>query len=344
MMALTHAALAAAGCTIILGSIDPLTIAGAILGSQLPDLDTSTSSLGQILFPVSRWIEKRYAHRTVTHSFLATLTLVLILVPIGFYGGFLRPMAAISIGHFIACFSDCFTKQGVQLFYPKPVWCVAGANPNRRITTGSPAEYWVLCGAIAIFLFTAQAISGGGISAQFAQSVGLSGNVAAKQFNDKSARNHLWAEVKGSFSTTRTRADGRYFVAGLEGKEFILANEKGFYRTGKQILSQSVKLDSGAKAKTSIQVVILRDDEIDSKLSQIAQSNPNSLILLTGNLRIDSPDSVQVEQKTDRLPTLSLSGSTVRLDHHPLNQAAKDLAEQYATGQLSARIITPNPL
>ena len=150
--------------------------------------------------------------------------------------------------------------------------------------------------------------------------------------------------MKGSYTTTRTRADGRYFVAGLEGKEFILANEKGFYRTGKQILSQSLKLESGTGATTSTQIIVLRDDEIDSRLSQIAQSNPNSLILLTGNLRIDSPDSVKSEQKADRLATLSLSGSTVKLDHHPLNQAAKDLVEQYATGQLSARIITPNPL
>lgn len=343
-MALTHAALAAAGSTIILGSIDPLTIAGAILGSQLPDLDTSTSSLGQILFPVSRWIEKRYAHRTVTHSFLATIAIALILVPIGLYSGFLLPLIAVPIGHLIACFSDCFTKQGVQLFYPKPVWCVAGANPNRRITTGSPAEYWILCSAIAVFLFTAQAMSSGGLGAQFAQSVGLSGNVAAKQFTEKSASQHLWAEIKGSFTTTRTRADGRYFVAGLDGKEFILVNEKGFYRTEKQILTQSVKLDSGTSATTSTQVILFRDDEIDSKLSQVAQSHPNSLILLTGNLRIDSPDSVQHEQKADRLATLSLSGSTVKLDHHPLNQAAKDLAEQYATGQLSIRIITPNPL
>lgn len=343
-MALTHAALAAAGSTIILGSIDPMTIAGAILGSQLPDLDTSTSSLGQILFPVSRWIEKRYAHRTITHSFLATIVLVLILVPIGLYSGFLLPFIAIPIGHLIACFSDCFTKQGVQLFYPKPVWCVAGANPNRRITTGSPAEYWILCSAIALFLFTAQAMSSGGLGAQFAQSVGLSENVAAKQFTEKSASHHLWAEVKGSFTTTRTRADGRYFVAGLDRKEFILANEKGFYRTDKQILAQSVKLEPGTSATTSTQVILFRDDEIDSKLSQMAQDNPNSLILLTGNLRIDSPDSVQHEQKADRLATLSLSGSTVKLDHHPLNQAAKDLAEQYATGQLSARIITPNPL
>ncbi len=343
-MALTHAALAAAGSTIILGSIDPLAIAGAILGSQLPDLDTSTSSLGQILFPISRWIEKRYAHRTVTHSILATIALALILVPIGFYSGFILPFSAIPIGHFIACFSDCFTKQGVQLFYPKPVWCVAGANPNRRITTGSPTEYWVLCGAIAIFLFTAQAMSNGGIGAQFAQSVGLSENVAIKQFTEKSATQHLWAQVQGDFSTSRTRADGRYFVAGLDGKEFILVNEKGFYRTEKQILSKSLKLEPGTGATTSTQVVVFRDDEIDSKLSQIAQSNPNSLILLTGNLRIDSPDSVVSEQKADRLPTLSLSGSTVKLDHHPLNQAAKDLAEQYATGQVTARIISPNPL
>ena len=50
-MSLTHALIAAAGASLILSSADPMILGLAILGSQLPDLDTSTSLIGQVCFP-----------------------------------------------------------------------------------------------------------------------------------------------------------------------------------------------------------------------------------------------------------------------------------------------------
>ena len=43
MMAITPAAIAAAGNSLILGTANPFNLGLAVLGSQLPDLDASTS-------------------------------------------------------------------------------------------------------------------------------------------------------------------------------------------------------------------------------------------------------------------------------------------------------------
>ncbi len=43
MLAITHAAIAAAGTSLILGTGEPLPLGLAILGSQLADLDTTTA-------------------------------------------------------------------------------------------------------------------------------------------------------------------------------------------------------------------------------------------------------------------------------------------------------------
>ena len=51
MMSLTHCAIAAAGTSLILGTAAPLPLGLAILGSQLPDLDTTTSTIGKNLLP-----------------------------------------------------------------------------------------------------------------------------------------------------------------------------------------------------------------------------------------------------------------------------------------------------
>jgi inner membrane protein len=53
MMFTTHAAIALFGTSRLLSTADPLTLGLALLGSQLPDIDTSTSLIGQIAFPNS---------------------------------------------------------------------------------------------------------------------------------------------------------------------------------------------------------------------------------------------------------------------------------------------------
>jgi LexA-binding, inner membrane-associated putative hydrolase len=63
-MSITHATIAVAGTSLILGTASPLPLALAILGSQLPDIDTTTSTIGQICYPIAQWIETRYPHCT----------------------------------------------------------------------------------------------------------------------------------------------------------------------------------------------------------------------------------------------------------------------------------------
>ncbi|MEW6498839.1 MAG: metal-dependent hydrolase [Cyanobacteriota bacterium] len=71
MMAITHAALASAAVPLILSASNPMVLGLAILGSQLPDIDTTSSLTGQVFYPISNRLEERYPHRTATHSFLA---------------------------------------------------------------------------------------------------------------------------------------------------------------------------------------------------------------------------------------------------------------------------------
>ncbi len=80
MMAITHAAIAvsAASLTFGLGTNNPVALGLALLGSQLPDLDTTTSTIGQICFPLSNWLEDNFPHRSITHSLLATAVLAAI--------------------------------------------------------------------------------------------------------------------------------------------------------------------------------------------------------------------------------------------------------------------------
>ncbi|WP_138984645.1 metal-dependent hydrolase, partial [Crocosphaera watsonii] len=85
MMGLTHSAIAAASVSFALGEVSPLVTGLAIIGSQLPDLDTSTSLIGQVCFPISSFIEDRFPHRSITHSLLATAFFALLSFPLYYY-------------------------------------------------------------------------------------------------------------------------------------------------------------------------------------------------------------------------------------------------------------------
>ncbi len=187
MLAITHAAIAAAGTSLILGTASPLSLGLAIIGSQLPDLDTTTSTIGKIFFPISSWIEDRFPHRSITHSLLATAAIAVV----SLLGGYFLleqtfALIALPLGHLLACFSDTFTKQGVQLFYPEPVWAISVSNPRRRLKTGGAGELWVLGIAIALLCLGIYLANGGGITQKVSQNLGLRDGIV-RVYNENAA-------------------------------------------------------------------------------------------------------------------------------------------------------------
>jgi inner membrane protein len=341
MMALTHSAIAAAAAGFSLGTTDPLVMGMAILGSQLPDLDTSTSLIGQICFPVSRWLEARFPHRTLTHCFLATGAIALVSFLLWRSGLDWKAAAALPIGHLVSCFADTFTKQGVQLFFPASAWCVFGSNPNRRLTTGGVGEYWVLAGAIALVALNIHLTGSGGIVRVAGQSLGLKSEAIAT-YNQSAASQQVWAEVKGVFTSDRTRADGKYFVIDAVGSDFIISDEKAIYQTGQQIAIEKLTISPGDKAQTQIQTLTFDDEEAVPKLQQLKASNPNAAIFITGDLTIDFPEDVEIPVQTG-YPTAAVTGSTLKLSYEGVEKAISYLTEQYAIGSLSLKIVQPRP-
>jgi inner membrane protein len=343
MMALTHSAIAAAAAGFSLGTTDPLVMGMAILGSQLPDLDTSTSLIGQICFPVSRWLEARFPHRTLTHCFIATAAIALVSFLLWRSGLDWKAAAALPIGHLVSCFADTFTKQGVQLFFPASAWCVFGSNPNRRLTTGGVGEYWVLAGAIALVALNIHLTGSGGIVRVAGQSLGLKSE-AISTYNQSAASQQVWAKVEGVYASDRTDASGKYFILDTVGNEFIVLDRNGkIYQTNQQILTTKVTTEVGATAQTQIQTLTFDDEDAVPKLQQLKASHPNAAIFVTGDLTIDFPEDVELPVPTG-YPTAQVSGATLKLSYEGIEKAIELLTEQYAIGSLGVKVISPAPI
>jgi inner membrane protein len=333
MMAITHAAIAAAGTSLIVGSANPLILALSITGSQLPDLDTSTSTIGQVLFPISSWIEDRFPHRSITHSFLATAFLAAVSFGICYY--FSQPWKialALPLGHLLSSFSDCFTKQGVQLFWPEKAWCISVSNPRRRLTTGGTGEYWVLTVAIALLIVSIQIAGSGGIQGQVTQSLGLRDGAIAT-YNQNAASQEIWADVVGVFASDRTTANGRYFVVDAVGNEFVLMDSTGnIYKTGTDILAEKVTTTTGKPQTTQLLTLTFNDEHPTQQLNQIPLGK---LSFVSGQLTVDFPEDIPVEQSN----VYQLSGSTIKFNYCSLEKVKELIREQYVIGTLNIKVI-----
>jgi inner membrane protein len=148
----------------------------------------------------------------------------------------------------------------------------------------------------------------------------------------------------GTWAADRTRADGKYFAIANEGKEFIVTDGKGaFYKTGQQILSDRITAAIGNPATTQLQTVSFMDEEIAPKLQEIVASQPNALILLSGSIVVDLPENVRIPVEANRFQTAKVADKTVTLTFHPIELALQQLGEQYVTGTLTVKVISPRP-
>lgn len=341
MMAITHSLISATGAILVLGDSSPLVVGAAILGSQLPDIDTTESAMGRLLFPLARFIEDRFPHRSLTHSLLFTCGIAIASIPIYLY---VNPKIALALplGHLLSCMADTFTKQGVQLLYPSPMWIITGSNPNARLSTGSKGEFWLI-GLVTIgLLISLNVATKGGFKVSVDRILGLQDGIV-NIYNMQGKTNHIFVEVNGVSAKDRSPINQEYFLIGAGEKQLILADSKGIYKTEVDILPKRLISRIGANATTKLDTISFNEDELFPKLVEIYQANKNSLIYLTGSLTVDSPEEINFTPAPNQLAPITVNGNTVILEYCPIQLAGRYLLNQFVTGQLELKIIYPAP-
>ena len=146
MMAGSHVAIGAAAWLIAaprlgLPALEPLSLALAVAGSLLPDIDHPQSWVGKRTKPLSTMIAAILGHRGATHSLLAVIGCAWLLLHDGYSGAFVAPVL---VGYLSHLAGDLLTPRGLRLAWPfKGTW----ALPLCR--SGSPFEPLVVAMVLA---------------------------------------------------------------------------------------------------------------------------------------------------------------------------------------------------
>ena len=121
-----------------LSPLDPVSLALALGGSLLPDIDHPASWVGRRSQPISTMISGVFGHRGITHSALAVVVLVALLSR----GGYSRAVtSAFAVGYLSHLAADMLTPSGLRLAWPLRKTCGVPLY-----NTGSATEAVIVAG------------------------------------------------------------------------------------------------------------------------------------------------------------------------------------------------------
>lgn len=124
----------------------------AALASGLPDIDLPTSKIGRLFWFISAPLERRFGHRTLTHSLVMLIALAVLTYPLTW----LQPLYWGSVvgGYWSHLWLDMANVRGIDLLWPAPLRLVTPGNRHWRLTVGGKGEMILL----AILLVIAAAL------------------------------------------------------------------------------------------------------------------------------------------------------------------------------------------
>jgi inner membrane protein len=332
----------ATATSLLLETANPgLLLIGAVAG-LLPDVDISTSVAGRTFPWVSHWLERRFPHRSCTHSLVASAVVCVVFYGCAYFsGGQFLPLAhAVCIGYFFGWLIDVFTKSGVEMFWPSPARCVCPGNRKFRLTTGSAAEYGLLIVVVAVAIISFNINIHGGLLTEFNRLIASPSGVE-DIYRHKGSDHLIVAHIQGVRSLDNSPIKGDFTIITDHATGFIVQSPDGkIYKVGSdstaQIITQQITADESRVAFTQIKSFTLDDNDLGATLKQFDNSN---LVFVSGQLTIDDPQGVQYTPDPFQFPCVKLSGSTLEMEVAPLSLILSYFRNQYAKGYLQLRII-----
>ena len=153
----------------------------------------------------------------------------------------------------------------------------------------------------------------------------------------------MYARVTGFWESDRSNADGEYLILDSKGKEFILTDGEGIYKTNVQIITSKVKTIVGEPSENIIETLSFDDEKPIAQLQDIREKYPANLIVVGGELTIDLPDNIDEFTKPNTMKTFDVSSNKVSFDNCLLDEVIEVLDGQYAIGSVEVMVISPVP-
>ncbi len=324
MLAGTHTTFATAlylgGAAAFEYKIGPVTWGLAMLFSLMPDIDLPTSKVGRPLFWLSVPLEKRFGHRTITHSFIGLALLITLASPL--HASYPLYFWAIVGGYWSHLQIDMANIRGVDLFWPSPIRVVMPGKVKFRLEVGSKAEMIVLC-ALLVFCVGLYPLSSLGIRGGLHQIL-KDFDISYEEYVKVQGLNWYSVELKAIDNLTLEHIHCDCPILGAWQNGLIIDYNGKTRAVGKSELHHNLFPTATVLLKGEpLRVISQRVDMKGRSLRWLVDNlKANHGYYLLGELYVDSDKVVNVSQIETYHPVI-WGGSTVKLHY----AKAEDLRE-----------------
>jgi inner membrane protein len=247
----------------------------AAIASLLPDIDLPPAKIGRLFWFVAVPLERRFGHRTLTHSAVMLLAVaalaapLLIVQPLYFW--------AVIGGYWSHLWIDMLNVRGVDLFWPSPVRLVTPGNRNWRFAVGSKGEMGLLSMLLALTV-ALYPLSHLGFRDAL-QALLKSFDIAVEQYARVSGTHWYDLELTATDNLTLERIRCRCPVVGTWKNGFIVLHEGQPRAVGKSeahhhLLPIAARLVQGEPLRVVAERVAMQGHTLRWLVSRIDQSRP----------------------------------------------------------------------
>lgn len=287
------------------------------ISSLLADIDTEASTIGIVARGISTRIERRFGHRTITHSALFIAGISILAIPL--YLIVPEIYLCFIVGYASHPFLDTMTVTGVKLFYPlSAVNCVFPFevnSPHRyRIQSGGRGDRILsvlfLAGCVPTFLVANQGYE------RFIRVTQKNIEAAVRDYNAFSKDHSVFAELTGYSMLTREPLTGRFQAVGaIDPRTLVFKDGAGKLRTlGKDFQADYVAEKIVCRKGSEVDFRIREVDMSNQILSQLKYSvDPSAENYFFGELL--TSDNVALPEEGRWFTTVSGRGKSIKLNY-----------------------------
>ncbi len=196
------------------------------IAALLPDIDHTSSLFGRLFPGIAKPLMARHGHRTITHSLVILLALMLLLLPLVWFYPLIYK--GLIVAYFSHIFIDCFNMSGIRLFYPfSQKEYISFRTESLRVKVSSWQEFTIFL----VLIFSIVMLSGRTVSvSQAAFSISRmffkSYSIAYKSYRELST-SYCTAEVTYFNSLMRRKEEIQAPVLAMSADKIILKNKEG---------------------------------------------------------------------------------------------------------------------
>jgi len=295
----------------------PLTIAGygsSLLGSLLPDIDTTSSTLGKLFLPFSTYLERKFGHRTITHSLLGCSIFSLAGLPLLIFR--LKEIYFCFVfGVLSHVFLDAVNKSGVPLFYPNLIRAVIPANEKYRIFTASREEL-VFLGVLSGITLLVLPLNRIGVKGALHSLVKIPQSAVADYLDNASKGFATTVDFEGICNISQKRIKGRWAAISSSSRStLILQSPEGkLYSIGSNptdnIRALSIQSFKGKPIKIYSRELSLIEQPVSDIFDYIPQTGKTYILGY-----IKTYDKFNLDFGLDQFPVLKAGVDRIDFDY-----------------------------